>query len=297
MRPVLRPGLRPLRRDPRTLQLGLDWAGTALIGDTPAVAAVLSSLDGFHQVEGVLSAAEARGVPRAAARAALDALVACGAVVDADRLAAPDVAPPTWAAWSLLAGPTGTAHDVAAARAACTVGVLGEGLVADAVRALLPRARVRLADAWSEASVVIAASDHEPDRDRSDDLMHLAVPHLWAHTRDVVGVLGPFVDPGVDACLRCVDASRSDVDRCWPTLLAADHAHRAGPPVADPVLATLVAAWAVHETAVLASGLRPQTAGSVLELAYGGGPVTRVGFEPHPACGCGWPTWQDTMGA
>src|SRR5205085_1012432 len=148
-----------------------------------------------------------------------------------------------------------------------------------------------------DAGLVVAVSDHEPDRARSDELMHRSVPHLWAFTRDVVGVVGPLVTPGTNACLRCVDASRADVDRCWPTLVAASNAHLVEPPTSDPVLASLVAALAVHEAAVWASGLPTQTTGSVLEAPYGYGPVTVRGFEQHPACGCGWPTWQDTMGA
>ena len=83
----------------------------------------------------------------------------------------------------------------------------------------------------------------------------------------------------------------------WPTLVDAVTRTRPVIDAVDMPLAAVVAALAMHEVAVWASGLGPQTLDGIVEIPYGFGPVQRVGVDLHPRCGCGWPTWQDTMGA
>ena len=82
MRPVVRPGLHVLRRDLRTLQLGVEWPGVAALLDEPAVGAVLRAVDGFRDLPGVILAAEARGISAEAAQQAMDALLDSGVLVD-----------------------------------------------------------------------------------------------------------------------------------------------------------------------------------------------------------------------
>lgn len=87
MRPVLRPGLRVLRRDATTLQLGLEPCRAVLIDDCPEIHAVLAAMDGVrleHEVVGAATAAH--GISARAAEEMLTALRACGAVEDADDL-------------------------------------------------------------------------------------------------------------------------------------------------------------------------------------------------------------------
>lgn len=297
MRPTIRPGLRLLRRDAHTLQLGLDWPGLCLVRDTPVVRAVLDAVDGFRAADAVVLAAAAQGHQREACAEALAALMRCGAVVDGNRPRDPDVPSSAWAAWSLLAGPQREASDVASSRRRRRVAVCGDGVVADRVRGLLPGSQVRVAADRTAADLVVMAVDDEPDRQSSDELMGLGVPHLWASLRDLVGVVGPFVLPGRTGCLRCADEARGDRDPGWPTLLAAATAKPIATPATDDVLAALVAAWAVHEVAVWASDLPPQTWNHLVEIPYGSSPVERVAVDPHPRCGCGWFRRQDTMGA
>ena len=43
----------------------------------------------------------------------------------------------------------------------------------------------------------------------------------WCGSPRARAVVGPFVVPGTTACLRCVDAHRTDADPAWPLLVAA----------------------------------------------------------------------------
>ncbi|MGH3472903.1 MAG: hypothetical protein ACRDPG_12785 [Nocardioidaceae bacterium] len=298
MRPTIRPGLQLLRRDLHTIQLGLDWPGIGCLVDTPALRAVLASVDGFRDLAGVvLAAAEQRDVSRGAAQESIDLLLDCGVLVDASAVRRPDLEPATLASLWLLAGPEQGAHDILAARRSCRIHVVGTGRIADAVRSLLPHADVAVATDTAHADLLVVASDHEPDRSHADEALRSGLPHVWATVRDVVGVIGPFVVPGSSACLRCVDQARAELDPAWPTLLEALAAKRREPTACDPVLAHLVGAWAAQEAVLFASRLRPQTWGCVIEIPHGLGAVQTQRFELHPSCGCGWPVWRDTMGA
>ena len=296
MRPQLRPGLHVLRRDVHTVQLGLDWPGVVVLPDSPALQAVLAAVDGIRDITAVvLTAARRAGVDEPECRAALDVLLDCGALVDRCQQPRGAVTEAAWASAWLLAGPDGRASDVLAARRERSVEVWGEGQVAERVSELLPRGGLRVAE--RQADVVVVASDHEPSRSISDLAMSDGRPHLWAVVRELVGVVGPLVDPGRTACLRCIDQARSESDPAWPTLVESSAARRARVHACDPMLATLVACWTVQELAVWASDQRAQTLGRTVEIPLGTGVVEATRFDAHPTCGCGWPQWQDTMGA
>ena len=307
MRPVLRPGLQILRRDLRTLQLGHDWPGLAVVADNSAVQAVLSAVDGFRDVDGVvLAAAAGSALDRAQCEAALALLVEAGALVDRPRTEHTGPAPQTRAAsaalW-LLGGPERGGDTLAVERAACRVWVAAaddsdeQRQIASAARGLVTLAGLAAADAQSCADVVIVTSDAIPDRARPDSLMHEAVPHLWVHLRDLVAVIGPMVVPGQSACLRCTDAARAERDPTWPAVISSALARPRVAIPCDPVTAIMVAAWAVQEVAIWASGLTPSTTDAIIEVPPGLGPAVTHSYAMHPHCGCGWQTWQDTMGA
>ncbi len=297
MRPILRPGLQVLRRDIRTLQFGLEWPGVATIADSPALRAVLDAIDGFRDPTGVVLAAADTGPSVDDCLAALDVLVDAGAVIDQAATARTDLDESAWAALWLLAGPDRDAREVAEARATCVVHVRGAGRLGDGVRRLLSDVPLAVTNDAARADVVILAADHEPDRDLADRALSEGLPHLWVVVRELVGVLGPFVVPGRTACLRCVDAARTDIDPAWPTLVESVSRRPGHVHACDPLLAALMATWAVHEVCVWASGLRPQSWDRTIEMPHGVGLVHSERYHPHPACGCGWSVWHDTMGA
>ncbi len=296
MRPILRPGLQVLRRDVRTLQLGLEWPGLATLTDSAAVQATLAAVDGCRTLEQVVARAVAAAVDvdKPAVVAALESLLGCGALVDQAKTPRRHVREPAWAALWLLSGPHDDPAELARRRLTCAVEVHGDGLVATELRRALASSDL---GGSGGADVVVVASDTEPDRDRGDRPMHQSLPHLWVWVRELVGVVGPFVVPGQTSCLRCVDESRADLDAAWPTLVASSVARPLPVPACDPLLAALVAALATHDLGIWASGLRPQSWSRLIEVPQGFGLISSETFAPHPRCGCGWPQWHDTMGA
>ncbi len=110
MRPTLRPGLHILRRDLRTLQIGLEWPGIAVLQDSESVRAVLDAVDGFRDLKGVVLAATAEGIEADRAEQALQVLVEAGVLVDQSSCPSNHLDESGWAALWLLAGPEASAE-------------------------------------------------------------------------------------------------------------------------------------------------------------------------------------------
>jgi bacteriocin biosynthesis cyclodehydratase domain-containing protein len=86
VRPILRPGLRVLRRDAETVQIGAGADASLVIEDCPELQAVLSALDGVRDEAGVVGAARSRHVNARTAASTLTALQDLGVIADADDL-------------------------------------------------------------------------------------------------------------------------------------------------------------------------------------------------------------------
>lgn len=100
-------------------------------------------------------------------------------------------------------------------------------------------------------------------------------------------VVGPYVEPGRTACLRCLDASGADEDPAWPRLVEAAAARPgpAAPP--DPVRWQLGLALAVADLAAAARGARPLSWSATCTFTTGPLPTVRRVWR-HPCCGCAW---------
>lgn len=294
---MLRPGMHVLRRDMRTLQLGLEWPGIAALVDSPSVRAVLASVDGFRDVAGIVLAAKSLGVDADDAAVAVEALVGAGALVDQSVIRPSGVDEATWASMWLLAGRTSNAAAVLSSRRATRVYVAGTGRVADQVRTLVTGEQIPLHPTREGATLVVVASDREPSRDASDEVMSVGLPFLCVGVRELVGVVGPFVVPGRTACIRCIDLSRSQLEPCWATLVDSANHNPIPGGCCPPSLVAVTAGYAAQEVALWASGSLPVSCDALVEIPHGLGPVHTRGYEPHPHCGCGWFGAQGTMGA
>lgn len=143
------------------------------------------------------------------------------------------------------------------------------------------------------ADVVMVLSAGELDRQRLDPLMRSRTTHVVVRLVDGGAVLGPFVVPGVTACLRCIDAHQSarDPDHVAVTARyarATEQPRPDGIPDLDPALALLALAWAVRDVVAHLDGREPSTWSRTLLLAADPARRSEQKWLRHPKCGCCW---------
>ena len=247
--PRLAPGARVVERGRDRVQAGLTLGREVAVDRDSADAAVL---DRLRLGKGLTAAQRARPVVAALERAAL--------------LVRPSVPPDGKV---LVHGRFGT--DDAVARALDAAG--------------LRPVSVRRAD---DAPGLLLACG-EPEREQLDPWLRERRPHLVVRLVDGVIVLGPFVEPGRTACLRCLDAHRHDADpEHIPVLHRYIHEPRAdGHPDEPPgAAAALALAWAARDLSGWHAGGRPATLSTTVTLDPGG--LTAATWLRHPECVCGW---------
>jgi bacteriocin biosynthesis cyclodehydratase domain-containing protein len=179
-------------------------------------------------------------------------------------------------------------------RSATRVAVLGH-LDPDPAPLLVGSGLTRCVGSGGEADVVLVLSRGEIERERLDDLLRRRVPHLLVRTVDGGAVVGPFVEPGRTACLRCIDAhlSLGDPDHL-PVLtryVTASQRPRGdgSEEVAEPVLGNLAIAWAVRDLLAHVDGERPTTWSRTVRLGPAPSRQVQTAWSRHPECGCCWP--------
>lgn len=162
--------------------------------------------------------------------------------------------------------------------------------VARAIRRAAPEARAA-DDATRLPDLAVLAGRADPLD--VEDLMRNGVPHLAVRADEAIGVVGPLVEPGRSACLRCVDLSKAERDRGWPLILAQASgamAPEASPQACDTALAAATAALAAAQSLAFidrAGPPAPVTSNGTLELVLPDWQWRRRGWPPHPACTCG----------
>lgn len=145
MRPLLKPALRRLWRDPGTLQLGIDPEyAVVLAGVDLADANLIDLLDGTRDIDELSAEAERRGHPPHRIRELISALGDAAALDDAGTTRRPADARrhPDLLSLSLLHRAPGGAARVMATREQSAVEVLGAGRVGASVAMLLTAAGV-----------------------------------------------------------------------------------------------------------------------------------------------------------
>jgi hypothetical protein len=161
--------------------------------------------------------------------------------------------------------------------------------VAAGVTALLEAAGVCRGGSRPVApDVVLLVTEGEVPRSRLDPLVRDEVPHLLVRDHGHEVVVGPFVAPGLTACLRCVDCHLGELDPRRG--LAVEQAATQRPLVAPPVDATLRAvalSVAVRDLVSYVEGDRPATWSATLTV---GRPLdlAPTRWLRHAACGCAW---------
>lgn len=278
---TLRPGVPVLARSPGVLQVGLDEPALR-VEDEPTVRRLLSALG---RPGGVPADAAADEGLSPAASAALERLERAGlliSVANAERYADP-------ALLSLRAQFGPDAGRRQQARASAAIAVRADPATAAALEPILERAKVRQVAASDPAAAAhLVVTSGTLDRSLLDPLVRGSDPHLLVTGSAAGRRIGPFVQPGLTACLRCVDAHEALHDARRPLLLA-QAAGIAGdrPPPLDPLLDQIAFAWAVRDLVRYLEGDEPSTWSATIDL----GPVAspdRTRWGRHPDCGCAW---------
>jgi hypothetical protein len=173
---------------------------------------------------------------------------------------------------------------------------VGTGRAAGVARAIWRVApEVRTADDATRLPD-LAVLTGQPDPVELAGLMRNRVPHLAVRADEAIGVVGPLVEPGRSACLRCVDLSKTARDSAWPLILAqaagSPVAPGACPPACDTALAAATAALAAAQALAFidnagAAPRPPVTANGTLELVLPDWQWRRRSWLPHAACTCG----------
>ncbi|WP_425954899.1 TOMM precursor leader peptide-binding protein [Xylanimonas sp. McL0601] len=144
-----------------------------------------------------------------------------------------------------------------------------------------PRTRVQPDGA---ADVVVLVEAHVPTPARYVRLMGEGVAHLTVAVREADVVVGPFVLPGVTPCARCAELHRADEDPVWPAL--ATQLRQTEELPQETTLAAGAAALAAAQVLAHLDGLRPASAGALVELALPQVLPRTHELRPHPRCGC-----------
>lgn len=309
-RPTLLPGLRPLWRDPHTLQLGTDPAQAVVVElPHPTAARLLELLDG-SRTERAIAAEMARiGMSAADVRSVLTALAEAGLVVaahtlmptalpaDQRRLVAAEAAAlalrfrerPTspaailrrrYSSRVIIAGDGAFARLLAPALLESGVGTVGTVTEPGSTATPVTPARARTVRADEAFVVQIGRMARVPLRGARNRL-----PHLALGVRDGVAIVGPLVPATGGPCLRCLDLHRTDRDPAWPRL-AAQLAEEDADPIPCAAATMLTAAGlAAAEVLAYLDGAEPSTIGTTVEI-NGIAPWRRRSWSPHGSCDC-----------
>ena len=162
------------------------------------------------------------------------------------------------------------------------------------IEELLGAAGVMTTCAPGEADAVVAVGLGELPRERLDPLLRSNTSHVVARLVDGGAVIGPFVVPGMTACLRCIDAHQSvlDPDHVAVTTRYVEATARPRPDglpdLVDPALAAVALAWAVRDVVVHLDGGQPSTWSRTLLLRPDPTQRREDTWLRHPMCACSW---------
>lgn len=250
VRPVLLPGLAVVRRDDRHLQVGIDPPRCAVLPDDPDVHRLLAALRA--------------GTPPAPAtevgHLALARLASAGLLDDLDR------------------------HERQRTdRAEVRVGVDGPGDLSHQVTERLRSGGLLVSSGAESPSVLLVLRDGPVPRRLLDRCVRDGTPHLVLGAEPGAVIVGPFVEPGRTACVRCVDAHHELTDPRRSLLL--EQVEVTVP--REPAHHAVALAWAVADLVAWAEGRLPSTWSATVRLDAGLD-VRRTAWARHPACGCAW---------
>lgn len=112
-------------------------------------------------------------------------------------------------------------------------------------------------------------------------------PHLAVSARELIGRVGPLVEPGRSPCHFCLTLAHRDRDPAWASIWRQQRA--TATPDVDALLVNLTAAAAVAHVVDWLTGGRPPSIGGFVEITYPQAEAAVRRISQHPECGCAWP--------
>lgn len=135
------------------------------------------------------------------------------------------------------------------------------------------------------AVVTVLISAGPLRREVVDEYLRDGTAHLVVAGGPDGWTVGPYVVPGVTACLRCADAELGLRDP--RRALVVEQYARGTAGDGDPVGRALAIAYTIRELRMIARGERPTTWSSIVQFGASGD-LTPRRVRRHPACGCAW---------
>lgn len=323
MRPAIKPGLLPVWRNRDTLQIGVDPRRAIALTGMRGTAGLLALLDGSRDLGQVLDTAASLGIDSPTADRVIGLLAAGGALEDfptavhramplglrarlASELATAAIAHGDTdggartlvrrqAACIRVHGATRLGLFTASLLSAAGIGRVvstgmsaqGSGKPPSQIPGPARNAAARPREKRVHRPEMVILADHHR-RGLPAALVREGVTHLAVHAGEAIGVVGPLVEPGRSACLRCLDLARADRDPAWPLILAQLARQYTDPPACDTVLAVTVAAQAAAQAlAHVDRGTAAPVRNGTIELVLPGWQWRRRTWQPHHRCECG----------
>ena len=134
---------------------------------------------------------------------------------------------------------------------------------------------------------LVVVTDAVETLSRCRALTAAGTPHLVVSCQELVGRVGPLVQPGQSPCQFCLELTRRDVDRGWPDVWRQQIADVT--PNADGVLIAITAQIAAAHVLDWLTGGQPPSIGGFVEVAAPHAATSLRHLAQHPECGCTWP--------
>jgi bacteriocin biosynthesis cyclodehydratase domain-containing protein len=171
------------------------------------------------------------------------------------------------------------------------VNIAGSGPTVDRIAETLVQSgvlvRVAARASAEPCDLGLAVGHYVLDPDSYGFWLRRDLPHLPIIFGDETVAIGPLVEPGVTACLYCLEHHRRDADASWSAIASQLWGRMSGSET--PLVSREVAAIACRIIATRLAGNRsgPSVAAATsLRLSVNSGQTIRRDWMPHPSCGC-----------
>jgi bacteriocin biosynthesis cyclodehydratase domain-containing protein len=167
------------------------------------------------------------------------------------------------------------------------VAIVGQGPTVDQLATMLTIAGARVTAGTSvpedDCEFGVTIGHYVLDPESYGHWLRRDVPHFAVTFGDAAITVGPLVEPGVTACLYCLEHYRRDADASWAAI--ASQLWGRSSESETPIASTDVAARIARAVLLRLGGTLPKAAISLSLDAHTGETTSRT-WLPHPDCGC-----------